>query len=587
MSTSRGFFRLGMIAGLLSAFAGSALALPKIIDKVPADAFVTMVIANPAKFEKSIKSGMAAMGLPSDQIDINAMLSMMNLVDAVNVDNPIVAYMPVPKMDGGDGDPSEHGFVFIPVKDYAAFAKAFGGVGTADSEKLEVNGDTMYVKNIGDGYAALMKNEADSKAFAVKPGMLPGHRKLISSLADKVADASDMMLLVNVDLGREHIRQGVTMMKAQMQQQMAAMGQDASNMATSMYVVDAFVDQARSLVLGLKLTEGAVMADAVATFIADQPLGKVSATGGNSGALLAKLPDRDFLVAGATDFTNSAWKDFFAKMPLPTVPGAEKGAAMFDMTEAMKSATGGSFLVGFNPGGFSAGFLTQTITFTAAKDPAAAIEASRAMMAKLEESKLLTKYKFTPDAAEVGGKKVAEYSMQFADNPEVPQMGQMMIYMFGPYGGPSGYIAPVDGGYVTTFSKSTPLMTAAVDAAGGKNALSNNAELKKTMAMLPGGRISELYLGPKVIVNSVKPLLQAFANAKVDYTVPEGTPPFAFAAATGESSLQGHIHIPFATVKAMKDFYAAVEEKMHGGEPGEDGGEPTERKTPATPATPK
>lgn len=578
MSMNRRFSCLslaGVAAVALSSIAGSALALPALMDRIPSSSFLTIVVPNPQKLEQSLKSTATAMGVEGDQINLEAVLQMIGVADSVNAQGALAVMVPLPAADKAKGAKEDRGIVLVPVKDYTTFAKGLGGVGSAQSEKVQMpDGDEMFIKNISDGYAAMSKHEADLFAFKADKGQMGAHRKLISAHADKVADASDVVILVNVEMGRAVIKEGLEKGRAEMLQNMAMMGPQAPDLTIPNWLVDAFVDQGRSVLLGLKLDGNGVSADAVGTFTEGSPLAKATVAGGKAGALLRKLPKRDFLVSGALDMSSEGWRDFIKGMPQPkdAAGGANK---MMDMGEALKNTQGASFLLGFNPGGLMAGILTQTITYTASGPEG--VKSFQSNLTKMQELGLGTT-KYTPAKVDVNGTKVDEYEMKMKADPNNPQMGQAMIFMFGPSGGPSGYVAAVDGGYVQTMSRSSDLMGAALKAAKGENTLDGDAQIKAVADRMPAGRFAELYIGPKAIVDTVKPMIAMFMGAAVDYEVPATTQPLGLALASSEGSLHANIYVPNQTVKVMSEFVKGLEKARQGEDPADAAPAPAPKK---------
>lgn len=558
-------FRSSCVLGLsLLSLAGTAHALPALMDRVPADAFVSVVVSNPQRFEQRIKTTAQAMGLPPEQIaqiNLEALLQMAGIAESVKTDGGLAFFMPVPEETKNGQTPKgedDKGIVLVPVKDYAGFVKAMGGTGTAAQEKTSLNGEDMFVRNLGDGYAAMCKNEAALSAFSGKGGNLGSHRKLISAGADKISETADVVIMINAEVGRPFIKKAVAAAQERMQQQMMMMGQGAQNTEAMQWATNLMVDNSRSLLMGLSLDGSGISADAVTTFTEGSNLAKITSGKGLSGMLLGKLPKREYLVAGALDLSNADLKKLIGEMPIP----AEQKPQGFDMMSMMKNTDGAGFVLGFNPGGIMAGALTQTVSYVAAKDSDAGLKTFQDSIAALQTNKM-GKGKYTPAKAEVDGVKVDEYEMQIKAPEGQPGAGQAMVMMFGPSGGPTGYLAKTQGGYIQTYSKSSELMSAALKASKGENTLSSDASVKPVIDRLPANRMAELYISPRGIIETIKPFVAMMGGGGIDYDTPAQVAPIALSIAPSEGSAIATIYVPNQSVKVITDFSKAMQKAMN------------------------
>jgi hypothetical protein len=558
-------FRSSCVLGLsLLSLAGTAHALPALMDRVPSDAFLSVVVSNPQRLEQRIKTTAAAMGLPPEQIaqiNLEALLQMAGIAESVKTDGGLAFFMPVPA-EGKEGQQAapagDMGVMLVPVKDYAGFVKAMGGTGTAAQEKVNVSNEDMIIRNLGDGYAAMGKSEAALAALSGKGGNLSAHRKLISAGADKISDTADVVILINAEVGRPFIKKAITEAQENMQRQMAMMGQDAQNTEAAQWLTNMMVDNSRSLLMGLSLDGSGVSADAVTTFTEGSSLAKITSGKGLSGMLMGKLPKREYLVAGALDMSSADLKKLISEIPIP----AEQKPQGFDIMAMMKNTEGAGFVLGFNPGGVMAGALTQTVSYVAVKDTDAGLKAFQDSIAALQTNKM-GKGKYTPAKAEVEGVKVDEYEMQIKAPEGQPGAGQVMVMMFGPSGGPTGYLAKAQGGYIQTYSKSSELMSAALKASKGENTLASDASVKPVTDRLPANRLAELYISPRGIIETIKPFVAMLGGGGIDYDTPAQVAPIALSIAPSEGSAIATIYVPNQSVKVITDFSRAMQIAMN------------------------
>ena len=581
----RGIKSLGVVAAALFLLAGSANALPPLMDRIPADAVLSIVVTNPTALEASVKKAAASMGVPADEMNLEAIMQIFGIADSVKTDSAVgvVVKLPVTDADGNElPEELRNAALLVPVKDFNAFAKALGGDGVAELQSITTGDGQLFAKNIGDGYAAVSKNKDFLTTFKGEKGQLAAHNARVSKGANSVADGSDVVILVNMETGREAIQDGLKRQRLEMKNNMAAMGGDPEAMAPLNAFIDSFVEQSRSLVFGLKLDDVGTSADAVATFTDATTFAKIASASGKTSELMSRLPKADYVIAGALDVSSEPLRAYLASLQ-PEGAGADP----MQLAQSLKTMKGASFSIGFNPGGIMAGILTRTVSFVSSADPDGAIKNLQASFVKMTDAKLATA-KYTPAKTEVNGVKVDDYEIRLNLKDGGPGTAQAMMFMFGPNGGPAGYIAKTEGGYLQTYSRSSELMGQALSTKAGSS-LSSDEQVKSVSAKLPEGRVAELYIGPKAIMNSATPLLTMFAGASPDYTPSDTIPPIGLAIAPAGGGLRATIYVPHATVRSISEYSKAVQSAMNPdaepmGEP-----EPAENAKPADkkPSKPK
>ncbi len=559
-----GMKSLSVAAAVLFLLAGSATALPPLMDRIPSDAVVSIVVTNPTALEANIKKAAASMGMPANEMNLEALMQVMGLSESIKADSPVglVIKLPVNDAEGNELPEEQRNVaVLVPVKDFAAFTKALGGDGTAEVQSITMGDGSLFAKSMGDGYAAVSKNKDFLTTFKADKGQLAAHSARVSKGAETVADRSDVVILVNMETGREAIQDGLKRQRREMADNMAAMGGDAASMAPLNAVVDSFVSQARSLVLGLKLDDLGTSADAVATFTDATTFAKIAGATGKSNELMGRLPKTDYVMAGALDVSSEPVRAFLMSLQPPAGAGAGGAADPMQLANSLKTMNGASFSIGFNPGGIMAGILTRTVSFVSSSDPDGAIKNLQDSMVKMSDAKLATT-KYTPAKTEINGVKVDDFELRLNLKDGGPGAAQAMMFMFGPGGGPAGYIAKTEGGYLQTYSRSSELMGQALAARGGSS-LNADEQVRSVSSKMPEGRVAELYIGPKAIMNSATPLLTMFAGASPDYTPSDTIPPIGLAIAPGGGGLRATIYVPHATVRSITEYSNAVRTAMN------------------------
>lgn len=553
---NRAFLRSGVVAITLFAVAGMAQAVPALLDRTPAGNFVTIYIANPKKLDESVAAFSKLIGRPLP-VGLKDMMSEMGpMAQHLRDDAPVAFSMAAPtppKADakgemGDEPEPGENVVMLVPVKEYAAAIATLKGSDKGGYHAFTSKGETVFARDIGDGYAAVGPTEKTIKAFKGEKGQGALLKKMISPAADKVSETSDVVIVVNCESGREIMKMGWKGMQEQMEERMAMM--PGANMAPMKFMGDMFVDQSRSIVMGMTFDSMGVKADMVPTFAEGSTLAKMCSTTGKSAALMSNMPKREYLFAGAIDTSNPELKKFADEMQ--TKFAGEMGGKGEGFMEAFSGGQGTSFLMGFSPAGAMGGLFNQTVVFSAGAGGEAQAGKMQAGMDKLDPK--IGKGKYKAAAVDVDGTKVDQYEIAFKADPENAQAAQMMGMILGPSMTLSGYVGKTDKGLYYTMSKSSELMGDAMKAGKGTGGFSTDASVKSVMDKMPGNRIAEFYVGPRGIINTIIPVMQAFTGRAPKIAMPESVAPVGFALGSSEGSVQATIYLPNETLKTFMEF---------------------------------
>ena len=284
---------------------------------------------------------------------------------------------------------------------------------------------------------------------------------------------------------------------------------------------------------------------------------------------MGKLPGGKYLWAGAIDLSSVGFKQVMKDIVgRAEMPGGEKASKM--AASNVDNMDGMGMVMGFPEGGVFAGLLTNTVQFTAAKDPAAALKSFRDTLAAMDGQKienLTYQSKYTENVSKVGETQIDAWETSFKaeDGGELPAaMTQAMPMMFGPQGMPVGYVAKGTGGIYSTYAKNTELMGKALDASKGDN-LSTDGMLKKSQEMLPGNRMAEMYVGTKGILDLALPFAAMAGMTVPADKIPEKLPPIAGALSTQDGSLRFTLVLPAPVIKTGVFLGMETSKAMEGG----------------------
>lgn len=564
--------------------AGQALALPAVMDRVPETAVVTIAVPNFTTFKKDVESLGTLLKLPIGQgLDQFGLLK----ADAKGIKQDgsvaiIVFAAPTKKDDmGGEESGEPMPVVLVPITDYAAFlgnfaAKAGGGI-----DEIQIEGEPAFAKDLGGGFAALAKQKDHLALVDGKGGNLATHEKLAGKTGNALADRSDLFIAVNMPVARPLLKKSVGEGIQKMEENAPAMGAqqgDPVAMAKAMGTLsDEFLDSAQGWIAGLNIDNLGVALDTVLAFTDGSRFAKIAAEPGNAGALMGRLPGMPFLVAGALDLSSPAlktWFDEVAKLSLQAVPEEQRAlnAAQFAV---MQKSDGMAGIIGVSPAGLMGGLLANGVSFVSTKDPAALIKANQEAFKFMVDQKLASG-KWEEGKQEIDGVKVDAFEYRLLPDPNNPGMAMGAGMIFGPSGGPAGFVARVDGGLIQTMGKNSSLVSTALKAAKGEGSFVGNKTVAQIGDLLPKGRAAEAYISVKDILNQVLPMAAMF-GMPVTIDVPENLPPIGAAIAPGSGSVTASIYLPAPVLKTLAEVVKQFEAAQGGGgEPGEkpEGGQP-------------
>lgn len=594
----------GLSLGLL---AMTAQAVPPVLERIPDDAMVAIAIPAPTQLEKNINALATAIDQQLPIPSAKDLLSMGGFTTGVDETKSMAIVILAPKKDAkadakkadkpkneagediGDDDLEAFGaeedrmIFLVPVTSYADLLKNFSatpaGEGKVDAIEMP-SGEAGFARDLGGGYAAIGSKRETVEAFTGKPGANPVKSRM-GKAGETLSDASDIVMLFNMDELRPMAQEGIKEAREAAKDQLSQFGQDGeSQMALANWIGETVVRDTTFGVGGIKISASGVAFDMVGQFKPDSYLAKVFAAKGDSAALLSKLPVGPYLFAGAVDTSAAAMKQLMKDMTSKTsLPGGDEAAKITNA--GIANAEGQAGVVGFPMGGALAGLLTATVQYTASKDPAATmadIKNSIKVMDGVTHNGVTFKTSFTEAGTKTAGGNEAAFdawSVMMESDGSNQMATQSMAMIFGPQGGPAGYLAKTETGVYRTYAKNSDLMNNALKVGKGVEPLSTDKTLLGVQEQLPKGRMAEAYIGSKSVLDMVLPFA-AMAGVPVPADkVPEKLPPIGMAVASDQGAARLTMFMPAQVIKtgaALGESFAEMQEDgMNGGEdaPGE------------------
>jgi hypothetical protein len=575
---------------------GSASALadgPAALDRVPANAAVSITVRNIDQFTTRMTALTEQMGLPDADgplEDITKLLATPGLNKAGSA-----AMIVLPGADGKLVDPEDGsdpaGVVLVPVSDYAAFVKALGATSSDGVQQVEVDGIENFVRDGGGGYAIVGRDRELVGAFKNEGGNAAAHMKLLGAGGRRTADAADILIIASISAIGEQLKgagEGFAE-QAAMMAQMAGGGGLGAQAEVGELVINTFARDGQVGIVGVGLGEKGVWLDIGAQFKEGSELAGFFSAAGKSGALLSRVPSMPFLFAGSMDLSAPGVKkivknlnEINAKAAAQAAKDAGEEALAIDPTASftgdVDDTQGMSFVLGASPGGLMGGLLVNTVAFIESKNPAKYLASAKDNAAKVNGQTVggvTMKSTYESGAVEISGVKVDKWTTETQTDPDDPnagsiQMAQAMMFGQGPAG---GFMAATENGVVMTLSQNTSLMTKALAAAKGENNAASDAALKEAQAVLPEGRTFEFFVGSKSLMDTVGGLMAMMGGGE-EMNFPEKLSHIAIGGTTDGGGVSTRIYLPADVLKAIAEVTKGMAPPADG-EDGDGGGEPT------------
>ena len=603
LTTGRSLLRPAAFLTLIAGLSPLAMAeLPRVLDRVPANAPLVMTLRNAEQVTERFTKFIESMAMPMLAADEGPVAQVKELLGSAGLDSKgSIAIAIVPGADGkvtldSDAESEPTAVILLPVTDYAAFVKAIGGTKTDGIAAVKLDDTSAYAKDLGGGYAALTTVDGLLNTFDGKPGNAATHAKALGKNGDAISDASDMLFIANIPLLQEQIKEMAGEMKTQAEQMAAMAGEQGDQLKSSVQlasvVFDTFARDASVGVIGLGFGEKGVSIDIGAQFKEGSELAGMFSTSGNTAGLLGKVPNIPFYFAGAFDTSSASVRTMMknlAKMQEAQIPAEQRAAVQAGMGAWMANADkvdGYAAVMGASPAAvMGGGLLVTPVTSTATSDAKGMLATTADTMQKssgLKVGPMTTTNTYKSDAADINGVKVDTWSsvMEFDPNDPMAAQAQMMQGMIFGQGGLSGMNAAVEGGVVGIMSQNTPLMTNALDSAkSGKNAMGADPILKDVASNLPAGRVAEMYIGVKPLMEAIVGAAAMFGGAP-EIKMPAQLSPVGMGMAANNGGVDLRIFIPSDVVKGVADvmqqFNAGMEDDMDDMD-GDGGGNPAPR----------
>jgi len=594
---------LAVCAGISYGFAASlATATPPVLDRVPRNAMAVIAVNSPEKLQKNISALAGAIQVPIPIPGVEDMLAQMGLEKGVDSTKSMaMVLLPVPAdAKNVNGEPltqdeigeeiGKHAYFIVSASDYSQFIGNFSAASVDGVDTGSMQGEPAYFKNLGGGFAAMSPNKDVVQGLAADGGNQGAVDASLGVHGKRIADTADIVMIINVEAARA--------VAPDFGQILDQMGDNPAAFAASQMMGEGgdefirhMVDQSRTVTVGISPEALGVSVDVGMAFKEGSELAGMFAGEGAASSLTSKLPNQPYFLTVAVDASSPGMRKMVDSLAAK-FPKDEQAGLPGMLLEQLKASDGGAFGIGAPAGGVMGGIFTGTIAYLRTSKPDGYIAAMKQGLTELNGQPMgpfSAQTSYTSDDGEVDGSKVDTYAVKFKpadeDNAD-PQMGMATMMMFGPAGGPAGYIAKVDGGIIQTMSKNSLLMGAALKAAKGGDNAGSDKLTAQIGERLPKNRLAEVYIGVKPILETALGLA-AMSGANFEVDVPVNMPPIGMGMTGGGSGVHMGAYLPAPALKAIASLamQASAMGGMGGGDddappPPQDGGKPQPRRQP-------
>eukprot|EP00913_Durusdinium_trenchii_P005963 g5575.t1 len=561
MRTTAAKTRAVMLAcgsGLAMAWPAMA-APPASLDQAPGDVPIVVSIRDMGALIDKLDATAGVIGLEGQARMAPQMANMMLSMPGIdrNGSMTLLVYPP----EDGQGDPDV--LVIAPVSDYNEFASVMGGDADAAVTTLNMQGNEVRARNLGNGFALLSDDETLVSGFDAGAGRLAAHTARLGVNGGRVADVADITIIADIPMLGPMIRAGMDMGREQAADQAQLVGGADGMLALTERAQEAFLRDARVGVMGLSVTEIGLALDFGVQFKDGSESAGYFAHEGTSEQLLSRLPAVDYYAAWAFDSSSPKLRELGEMVNEATAElGGGDGEQAVGMSHLLDNSTGLSGVIGANPGLMMTGIMANTVIYARTENANGLMDEFQQTLEAANGSTIGgTSYntEFTPASKTIGGVPVSAYAVNMdvalpADNsgggfgPDPQMISQAM---FGAAGkGPRGYVAATEHGLVHTFSRSETFMSQALESAGGGAGLTSNAMMQRVSPLLPEGRTFEGYLALDQVGQTVAPfmLMMGMADQVPNF---DAMPPIAMGVTTDAGGMRARLIMPNEVIKTI------------------------------------
>lgn len=542
---------------LLAILAGAGLAslanaaLPKILDHTPRNAVAVLGAPSLDRLDAGAAGLFSVFGQANG--GLKDALQMLGLAQAVDTTQPFAILM-MPVNDPNAAADAPPIVALLPVSDFQAMAKALGAADpAAPMSEISMQGETFFVKPLGERYAAFSPLKQLLENFDGAPGNLALHAAAIGQAGERVASDADVFLMFDPASVQQMSNAGLNPLAGALQKPLMAAGLGAMGQGGGMPGEQLMKDATGGL-LALRRSPAGMHVDLAMNYTPGGERANMLAAGASSAPLLNALPTGEFLLAYAVDLSTPGMKAL-----INAVGGSDPAAAASQPLLALGAAIGGQSVAIYpNPAGLFGGLLARSVSFYSSPNPADFKQSFKTFVTGLngqnaEGAQIATTY--TDNAIAEGSVNADAYTLKVLATGGV---GSPLAMFYGPSGGPSGHVSAGEKGVYVTTVADAKLMAKAL-ATTPDQSVGANPLVAQAAANLPPNRAGELYIGVKPVLDQILPLM-AMAGVSANYTPPADLPPLAVAFVPEGGGFAIQAFVPNEVLQAGQALGSAIQQ---------------------------
>ncbi len=540
--------------GLMTALAHPLRAdLPEVMDRVPADARVMVVIPSVNALDEASAQLLVAMEQP-EASTLKQVLRVLGVAGAIDPKRPAAAFW---SPGGGEGAAPVLAML-VPTHDAARALESVkakkvgaaggaggaGGTGAAEVWSFDAGGRTWFMRAAGATEMLVGIDPASVRNFQVVTGQMEAHRRAMGAEGVKVGQGAHLFAVGEVEEFRPFIEKWLVKARGATAGLAAPAAQIPGGPAFIEFVgalSDALVRDGERCVIGARFDGNGAVLDVVTLFAPGSEMDTVSRAdrAEKPPAMFASLPAQPFLAAAAIDASHEGLRDLAAS------------AMSSDDTRprtALDTASGIELAI-YEPAGpiVVQGALSKSLLHWRSEEPAAMGRWFRSYLQSLDGSGGVT-VSYDAAAGEYSGVGVDRWAMLLPTGG-----GQQTQLMYGQSGSPRGVVAVREkDGYISAAPDELVSNLLAGRAAG---MLSSNAMVRDLSARLPGRPVAACFVNVRPVLMQVMPLL---AMMGINIDVPLRMAPIAGAVAMEAGSAHVGVFVPSHAIKLGWQMWSAT-----------------------------
>lgn len=557
--------RAALMACTLSASCVAAIAgTPGALDHVPASTDLVVSISEINDFLGDIDRVNQALG-DKAQGQLVFVTAMARGMPGINLKGSAAVLVDFPENPDAETDPDV--VILLPVSDFKTFSQQQepkNGV-----VELPFPDVSVFARDVGHGYAALAESPEKLSTFKMSEGNMKAHAQRLGGAGNRLVSGAEVTVIVNADTMRPYLDTAKQGMDEQGQMiGMMAGPQAAAGFNMFSAVAGAAMRDLTTGVLGFSINDAGMSYNVAMQFKEGSPSAANFSKGGDTAGLTSRLPEGPYLFAMSFDTSSPAVKNiakamdaFKASMPEDMQGGM--GMGQLSLSDLSELTDGVAFVMGATPGLMGGGLFANTSQYIKTDSPAKYRQAMLSMMEQANgqsQQGMTISTNVTPDAVTINGTSLTSYGMRFQVDPNAaaamggampgmdPAMAMQMV--FGPAGGPAGYLGEVKNGVIQTLTQGPELTKRAIAAANSGEGLGTNDRMQRVAKALHADRAAEVYIGVDEILNTVGPMLMMF-GAIPDFQQVDAIDPVGLALTFDNGGIVGQLHMPMDTFKTI------------------------------------